>query len=472
MRQVVAGPVNGLIQAEDITDLVAVTEGRVLLPGEPGYAAECAAFNFTIPLEPALVVAAISAADVQNAVRFARRRSLPVAIKATAHQVVEPARDAVLITTSRMTGVSVDPKRRIARVEAGARWQQVVDEAAEYGLAPLAGSAPGIGVVGYTLGGGLSPVIGRSRGYAADHVRLIEVVTADGTLRTVTAESERDLFWALRGGKGNFGVVTAMEFDLFPVTRFYGGGLYYAGEDLAAVLHAWRQWVPLLPEEATTSVVVQRLPPAPELPEVLRGAFVVHLRFAHLGIPAEAERLLAPLRDVAPVLLDLVAEKPFTEIGDIHLDPTDPLPCYHRTVGLREVAAETIDALVERTGPGSDCPLLGVELRALGGALDREPAAPNSVPVRGVPFVVSALGVGGPERAGELRAALDDVVGALAPWATERQSPNFLSADEGSSAAAVRAIYGAERYDRLAAVKQVYDPGNLFRVNHNIRPAA
>ncbi|WP_432844669.1 FAD-binding oxidoreductase [Amycolatopsis sp. CA-161197] len=472
MHQIVASPVTGLIQAEDITDLVAVTEGEVLLPGERGYAAECAAFNVNNPLEPALVVAAASASDVQNAVRFARRRSLPVAIKATAHQVVVPAHGAVLITTSRMTGVTVDPRRRTARVEAGARWQQVLDAAAEHGLAPLAGSAPGVGVVGYTLGGGLSPVIGRTRGYAADHVRLIEVVTADGTHRTVTAETERDLFWALRGGKGNFGVVTALEFDLFPVTRFYGGGLYYAGEDLAVVLHAWRQWVPLLPEEATTSVMVQRLPLAPELPEVLRGAFVVHLRYAHLGSPADAERLLAPLRDVAPVLLDLVEDKPFSSIGEIHLDPADPIPYYDRTTSLREVTAETIDALVELTGPGSDCPLLGVELRALGGALDREPAAPNAVPVRGVPFLLFALGVGGPERAEELRAALDNVVGALQPWTAERQSPNFLSADEGSSAAAVRAIYGPERYDRLAAVKQVYDPGNLFRVNHNIRPAA
>ncbi|QRP49964.1 FAD-binding oxidoreductase [Amycolatopsis sp. FDAARGOS 1241] len=472
MKQSVASPATGLIQAEDITDLVAVTDGDVLLPGEPGYAAECAGFNVNNPLEPALVVAAAGTADVQHAVRFARRRSLPVAIKATAHQVVQPAHGAVLITTSRMTGVTVDPGRRVARVEAGARWAQVIAEAARHGLAPLVGSAPGVGVVGYTLGGGLSPTLGRSRGYAADHVRLIEVVTADGVQRHATAETERDLFWALRGGKGNFGVVTALEFDLFPVTRFYGGGLYYAGQHLAAVLHAWREWVQQLPEDATSSVMVQRLPPAPELPEVLRGAFVVHLRFAHLGSPADAEGLLAPLRAAAPVLLDLMADKPLTAIGDIHLDPADPLPYYDRTTSLREVTAETIETLVELTGPDSDCPLLGVELRALGGALDREPAAPNAVPVRGVPFVVFALGVGGPDRAGELRGALDTVVGALAPWASARQAPNFLSADEGTSAAAVRAIYGPERYDRLAAVKKVYDPGNLFRVNHNIRPAA
>src|SRR5262249_30201426 len=155
--------------------------------------------------------------------------------------------------------------------------------AAEHGLAPLNGALSTVGVVGYTLGGGHSPTLGRSQGYAADHVRSIEIVTADCELRKATQDSEPGLFWALRGGKGNFGVVTALEFDLFPVSELYGGGLYFPGARMAEVLHVWRVWAAELPESATTSVAILRLPPVPDIPEPLRGAFVLHVRFAFLG---------------------------------------------------------------------------------------------------------------------------------------------------------------------------------------------
>ncbi len=164
----------------------------------------------------------------------------------------------------------------------------------------------------------------------------MNVVTADGELRTVAPDTEPDLFWALLGGKGNFGVVTEIEFDVFPVTRFYGGGIYFAGEDLAAVLEAWRSWLPTVPEEMTTSLGVQRLPDLPALPPPLRGAFVVHVRIGYLGSAADGERLVAPLRAAAPVLLDAVGEKPVTAVGEIHMDPVEPMPYYDRSLALRE----------------------------------------------------------------------------------------------------------------------------------------
>jgi FAD/FMN-containing dehydrogenase len=457
--------------ASEVAELAASVVGPVLLPTDPDYAVECATYNLNNPLAPAVVVGVTSAADVQAAVRFAARHGMPVAVRGTGHQVVSPARGSVLLNTTRMTGVHIDQTNRVARVEPGVLWSRANEAAAKFGLAAISGSAMTVGVVGYTLGGGQSPIFGRSKGYAADYVDRIEVVTADGGLRDVTAENEPELFWALRGGKGNFGVVTALEFGLFPVTGFYGGGMYFAGERMAEVLHTWREWAADLPEEATTSVAVQRLPPVPELPEPLAGAFVLHVRFAYLGPAAEGERLLAPIRAVGPSLLDLVTQMPYTDVGTIHMDPPAPMPYYDRTTTLRELSRESMDAFIELTGPDSDCPLLSVEIRALGGALDRQPAVPNAVATRGIPFVVFGVGVGGPDQGKVMRAYLDKVVRRLEPWTVDgRRMLNFLSADEAGSPEELRAVYGAERYDRLVKVKKTYDPSNMFRMNHNIVP--
>ncbi|MFE0631645.1 FAD-binding oxidoreductase [Streptomyces sp. NPDC058864] len=454
----------------EAAELASLVGGPVLLPGEEGYEAECRIYNLNVSLEPALAVGAVNAADVRAAVRFAAREGRPVTVKTTGHQQVDPARGGVLISTRRMKGVAVDAGRRCARVEAGVIWQEVIDRAAEVGLAPVSGSAPLVGVAGYTLGGGLSPVLGRSRGYAADHVRSLEVVTADGELRHVTVGSDPELFWALLGGKGNFGVVTALEFDLFSLTRFYGGGIYFSGEHLAEVLHAWRTWQSDMPEEMSSSVAVQRLPPLPELPEPLRGAFVVHVRIAYLGPVAEGDRLIAPLRAAAPVLVDTVGEMPYTAMGAIHMDPPTPMPYYDRTTMLREFPAEAADTLVELLGPGSGSPLVSVEIRMLGGALDREPAVPNAVSSRGLPFVLFGFGVGSPDQAGFLGSALDEVMKAMEPWSDGRRVVNFLSVEEATDPERLSEVYGAERYRRLTAAKKAYDPTNMFRVNHNILP--
>ncbi len=451
-------------EAEELTSRVS---GPVLLPGDEGYEAECRIYNLNVPVEPALVVGAAGAADIQAAVGFAARQGRPVAVKTTGHQQVSPARGGILISTRRMKGIVIDAAGRRARVGAGAIWQEVIDEAAAVGLAPVSGSAPLVGVAGYTLGGGLSPVFGRSRGYAADHVRSLDVVTADGELRHVTADSDPELFWSLLGGKGNFGVVTALEFDLFPLTHFYGGGIYFPGEHLADVLRAWRTWQSEMPEEMSSSLAVQRLP---ELPEPLRGAFVVHVRIAHLGPAAEGERLIASLRAAAPALIDTVGEMPYTAMGAIHMDPPKPMPYFDRTTMLRAFPAEAADKLIELLGPDSDSPLVSVEIRTLGGALDREPAVPNAVSSRGLPFVLFGFGVGGPDQARFLSGGLDEVMNAMEPWADGRRMVNFLSVEEATDPERLSEVYGAERYLRLAATKKAYDPTNMFRVNHNILP--
>ncbi|MEV0068130.1 FAD-binding oxidoreductase [Amycolatopsis sp. NPDC050768] len=453
---------------DDAASLAAVVAGSVLLPGDAGYDDERAVFNLNHELAPAVIVVAESAADVQAAIAFAAGGNRPVLVKTTGHQMVGPAHGAVVIATHGMNDVVIDAVSHTARVGAGALWAEVVAEAAKVGLAPLNGSNPTVGVSGYTLGGGLSPTLGRSHGYAADHVRSLEVVTADGELRHVDPESEPELFWALRGGKGNFAVVTALEFDLFPVPRLYGGALYFPGERMADVLQAWADWHPGTPETMVSSFAVLRLPPLPELPEPLRGAFSVSLRFAYNGTAEDGERMVAPLRTVAPAILDTVRDMPYSEVASIHNEPTEPLPYYERGIMLREFPAEAQEKLIELVGPESDTTMWIAELRALGGAWDREPAVPNAVATRGLPYSLLGVEVGPLSQENQLKKSVAALLEGMRPWQSDRRLVNNLAPEEAFDAAA---IYGPERYERLAAVKSTYDPGNMFRANHNVVPA-
>lgn len=456
------------ITRDAVTRLAARTVGPVLLPDDDGYGAECASYNLAIPQRPALVVGAAGVADVQAAIRFAAEHGLPVAVLATGHSALSSA-GAVLINTRRMDAVTVDAQARTARVEAGVRWQQVVEAAGTHGLAPLNGAAPSVGVVGYTLGGGLSP-IGRTFGFAADHVHRIELITADGQLRVVTATDEPDLFWAVRGGKGNFGVVTALEFSLLPVSHIYGGGLFFSGDRAAEVLNAWGRWTAGMPDEMNSSIALLQLPPLPEVPEPLRGRMVVHVRIAYVGPAVEGDRLIAPLRAVAPTLIDTVTEMPYTAVGSIHADPPTPIPVEDRSALLRGFTPKLVDAIVAHAGPEAGSPLAIFELRHLGGALERRPRAANAIDLQGAAFTCYAVGIGGPDQAEAIQAHLSRVFQAIRPWTTGRRFVNFLTASDATPEAVAEA-YLPETYRRLAAIKADYDPKNVFRATPAIAPA-
>jgi FAD/FMN-containing dehydrogenase len=452
---------------QDAAVLRAAVAGSVLLPGDAGYDDERAVFNLNHQLRPAVIVVASGVADVQAAVDFAAGQHRPVLVKTTGHQVIDSATEAVVIATHRMNDVTIDVAERTARVGAGVLWSEVVEAAAKVGLAPLNGSNPTVGVSGYTLGGGLSPTLGRSKGYAADHVRSLQVVTADGELRHVDANSEPELFWALRGGKGNFGVVTSLEFDVFPVSRLYGGALYFAGERMADVLRAWTAWLPDTPETMISSFAVMRMPAIPEVSEPLRGQFLVAVRIAYDGTVADGERLVAPLRAVAPAVLDTVRDMPYAEVASIHNEPVDPIPYYERGIMLREFPQRAQDKLVELVGPESATGLVIAELRALGGAWDREPAVPNAVATRGLPYSLLGVAAGPLAEEPALKAWVAELLDGMSPWEGDRRYPNNLAPEEAGDAAA---IYGPERYARLVAVKKAYDPANMFRLNHNVAP--
>ncbi|OXM51948.1 FAD-binding oxidoreductase [Amycolatopsis alba] len=437
----------------------------LLRSGDAGYDTELAGFQTAVPRRPDVIVAAESAADVVEAVRYAAEHDLPVAVHSTGHGVGVPFEGGVLVTTHRMAGIRIEDG--IARVDAGVRWGAVVEAAAGHGLAPLSGSFPGVGVVGYTLGGGFS-LLGRKYGLAADQVTAIEVVTADGELRRATPDTEQDLFWALRGGRDNFGIVTALEFRLVPVTRLYGGSLQFGTGSLSAVLAAWRDWAAEMPREMTSSLGMVPMPDLPMVPEPLRGQHVAQIRIAYLGDAAEGERLVAPLRAAATPLGDTLAEIPFTESGKIANEPPFPHGYRADNVTVSELNDTMLDAILEHAGPDAPVPTV-VLLDLLGGALSDPPEHPGVGWDREARFTVRALSVVDDAPVTEIKAAHGKLFDALKPWSTGKLL-TFVYGESGAAEEASK-VYSAADLRRLAEVKATVDPANRFRLTHNVEPA-
>ena len=399
---------------------------RVLAPGDPGYASETSGFDLGVACSPDLVVAAQTPAEVAATVAVAGERGERLTVLGSGHGLLHELRGGVAISMGALAGVQVDAGGRSARIGAGATWEPVLAAAAPHGLAALCGSAPAVGVAGYLLGGGLGP-LARSYGFSADHIEEVEVVTpADGRL-TVTAESHPDLFWALRGGKGGLGVVTAVTIGLLPLAEVYGGGLYFGAADVPAVLAAYAEWSPALPESTTASIALLRLPQADALPDAIRGRTVAHVRVASIDAPAEAERHLAAIRAVAPPVLDTIGRLPYGRIGTIHGDPVTPMPVANGSATLATLDAGTVAALLAAAGPGTDAPLASVEIRTLGGAAARPAPVPNAVGGRSAAHDLNVYAAPDPALSdAERLAAVRSVLGRLAPWRAPVELINFV----------------------------------------------
>lgn len=435
-------------------------------PASPGYDDERTGFQLLAPHRPAVVVAASGSDDVRAAVRLAAARGEPVAVQATGHGLAGPLDGTgVLISTRRMAAVRVDPVERTAWVEAGARWRDVIDAAAPHGLAPLSGSLPGVGAVSYTLGGGVG-VVARRYGFAADHVRRVDLVTADGRLREVTAESEPDLFWALRGGGGNFGVVTGMEIDLVPVDRLYGGTLAFDLGRTPELVEAWHRWTADLPDEMGSAVSLLSFPDVGWAPEPLRGRHVGQVQVAFLGPVADGDGLLAPLRALGP-LVDGLREIPYSRSEVVFSEPDQPHAYRGESLLLDDVDPGRLPALVELSGPADEL-LCVVGLRHLGGALSRPPAVPNAVGHRSARYLLGVLSPTDAERLPAVRAVHDAVLGSWSDRAVGR-SLNFTFGEIDQDG--IRAAFDPEDYRRLTRVKGELDPKGLFRSNFPIPPA-
>ncbi|MEU1463106.1 FAD-binding oxidoreductase [Streptomyces sp. NPDC005727] len=445
--------------------------GEVLLPGDDGFAARCAGFQTAYRHRPSVLVRAAEADDVAAAVTYAAERDLPVAVQATGHGLSVATDGGVLISTARLTRVEVDAAARTARIGAGARFAAVIDAASRHGLAPLNGSAPGVGVTGYVLGGGLG-LLGREFGYAADRVRSIDLVTADARSRRVTADSDPGLFWALRGAGANFGVVTGMEIDLVPVSRLYGGELVFDLARTPGLLADYLRWTETLPEELTSSVSLLDYPDLPFFPAVLRGRFAAHVRVAYTGDSRDGERLLAPLRALGPRLSDTVAEMPYTECGAIYNDPPQPHAYQGDNVLLRAFGPDQAAEVTDLVGPGAAVPCV-LDVRHLGGALGRPAQVPNAVGHRSARYllrVLTPLMGAGPD---EARATAGKVLGALAAESVggRFQSLVYGGCSDGPPAAPATDFWEPADHRRLAALKKEIDPANMFRLNRNIEPA-
>jgi len=439
-------------------------EGTVVAPHDPTWDEVRAAWNLAVDQRPALVAIPQSAADVVAIVAFARARGLRVAPQGTGHNAsaIASLDRTVLVKTSALRDVEIEPAARRARVGAGVLWAEVTGPASEHGLAPLAGSSPDVGVVGYTLGGGLS-WLSRRHGLAANSVLAIELVTADGRLVRCDRDTEPELFWALRGGGGSFGVVTAIEFVLYPAPQVYAGAMLWPWEQATDVLKRYVEWCRTAPDAISTSARLLQVPPLPDIPEGLRGRQFVAIDGAYLGDPEAGAAVLAPLRALEPEI-DMFAPIPAAALSHIHMDPEQPVPGHGDGMVLGELTPAAIETLVAVAGPGSRSPLLAVELRQLGGAIGVPPAEHGALAKIGGAFALFAVGMAmTPDMGAAVEAHVGRVIEAMDPWDAGRRYLNFTERQADASA-----FFPEGTLRRLQAVKRAVDPGDVFCSNHPV----
>lgn len=444
-------------------------DGDLVTPADAHWDEARLAWNLAVDQRPAAVAIPESVEDIVKVVRHARANGYRVAGQSTghnAHPLAEGLERTVLVKTHKMRRVHIDADARVARVEPGALWMDVTYPAGEHGLAPLAGSSPDVGVAGYVLGGGIS-WLGRKYGLAANSVVAIELVNAGGEVVRASAEENQDLFWALRGGGGSFGIVTSIEVRLFPVAELHAGWLIFPMERADEVLNAWRDWADELPDEVTSIGRLLQVPPLPDIPEPLRGRRLVVVEAAMLMDEAEASRLLKPLRALGPEM-DTFATMPATELQTLHMDPPQPVPGVGDHMLLRDLTRDGIAKVVDVAGAGSTSPLLSVEFRHLGGALGRAAMGGGATAALDAGFAMFAVGMAmDPVMTAAVRAYLPVVKEALASYDSGREYLNF--AEQRTD---VRRLWPLDTYHELRRVKRDHDPDDVFRSNHPVPPAA
>jgi FAD/FMN-containing dehydrogenase len=445
--------------ATELSSLRHEVDGAVFLPDDEGWDDARRAWNLAVDQQPAAVAQVADAADVARVVDFARERGVRVAAQSTGHGAGGCAAlaDTILLRTGRLAGIEIDAAGRRARIEAGVLAAEVAVAAGEAGLAALLGSSPDTGVAGFTLGGGVG-WLGRRYGLGCNSVRALEVVTADGRRRRVDSENDPDLFFALRGGGGSFGVVTALELELYPVAEVYAGMVAWPGEMGSEIAHAYREWLAGVPDEITAQLRFMTLPPIPELPEPLRGQSLVDVTGAFIGDATAGEELMRPLREIEGAVWDTWGMQPTPALRQLAMDPEEPVPGLGDSVALGELTPEALDALVRLAGPDAESPMMGMQLRLLGGALGREDEDAGALPKLDAEHL--AFGVGAvfdPAARPALESYLDRIQVELAPYSTGRRVLNFTDRPGD-----VQAGFRPEVWERLLAVRAQYDPAGMF----------
>ncbi|MDP3894718.1 FAD-binding oxidoreductase [Nocardioides sp.] len=437
-----------------------LAKGRLITATDPDWDTARIGWIVSVDQRPAAVLEVADAADVVHAVRWAAGHSLPVAAQPRGHAARTSLNGTLLLRTGALDQIDVDVVGRTARVGAGVRWSDLLERLDGTGLVALAGSSGDPSVVGQTLGGGAS-WFSRKYGFAANSIRSLDVVDADGGLQHVTASSDPDLFWALRGGGGDFAIVVAMEIALFAESDLYGGRLLWNATHCRAVLGAFRDIVADAPPALTLWAHVYHFPAIEVVPEPVRGRSFVSVACTHLGTSAEAEALLAPLRDIAPVELDLMGEVPIGALSSIADEPVDPMPAMELNVLLDDLTDDTLDALTAAVADRDTCPLTIIQLRHLEGAFADRPVDGGAVCAVDARFSLYAVGV-------PVVAELVDAIGAgfnaldtaVRERAVGRLLSNFTGEHQDNAAG-----YEPATHERLQRIKRERDPGGRIRSN-------
>ena len=440
--------------------------GAVHLPGDPAYDGARVPWNVAFDQRPAVVATPADASQVAEIVTAAAQAGLRVAPQGTGHGAGPLAGrgldDVVLLRTSAMTRATVDPETRIARVESGALWLDAVEAAAPHGLATLHGSSPDVGITGYSLGGGVG-WYARKLGLATNSVTAIELVTADGSRVRADETENQTLFWALRGGGGSFGVVTALEFRLYPVESAYAGMLVWDRSDAEKVLRRWATWSVDAPDEVTTSFRILNLPPLPELPEMVRGRQLTVIDGAVLGSDDEGARVMASLRELGPEI-DTFTRMPAPALVRLHMDPEGPTPAVSNASTLDSLPDAAVDAFLAEVGPDARSSLLMAELRQGGGALSRPHPGGGALSHLEAAYLQFGVAIAATPEMGQQghvdAAALTE---AMSPWSSGRE---YLNLAEGP--VDPKNGYAADTWMQLKATRSMVDPDGLFVANHPV----
>jgi hypothetical protein len=444
--------------------------GELVSRGDAAYDRRRAVWNGSIDRHPALIARCAGASDVSAAVTFARRTGLPLAIKSGGHSFPGQSvcDDGVVVDLGEMKGIVVDPQARTATAEAGVLLGELDRETQAYGLAVPAGIVTHTGLAGLTLGGGIG-WLQRKYGLTIDQLLSVELITAEGELVKASETENADLFWGVRGGGGNFGVVTRFEFRLNPLgPNVVAGPVFWPVEESPDVLRFYRDWIAAAPDDLMTIVIHRKAPPLPFIPPELHGKPVVAVVCCYAGPVEEGEEVVAPLKAFGSPVLDLCEPKPFLEHQSM-FDPSFPHGqwYYMRACDVGELTDEVIDITVEHA-TRIRSPLTAFPIWQMGGAISRVDEDETAFSGRGAghTFNITAA-TAGPDGFDEEREWVRDFWSALEPHHTSGVYVNFLM-NEGEDR--VREAYGTKKYDRLKALKRRYDPDNLFRMNQNIPP--
>lgn len=449
--------------ATRLNDLRAQIKGSAYLPGDEGFAEGQAGWNLLVQHQPVVVIQAKDESDVQAAVRFANSQDLSIAVQATGHGQFKTCEGGLLLNISELTDVQIDPNTKSAKIGGGTRWAKVIEAAQPYNLMPVSGSSPGVGVVGYTIGGGYG-IFSRQYGLGVDQVLSIRLVTPNGDIQDVTADTNPDLFWAILGGGGAFGVITQIEIQLHAQPTIFGGSVMFDASLTKDIYAAYLAYTKEAPEHVMSALTTITFPPVPFIPEFLHGRSMVIFSAAVLGDAENAEALLAPIRSQAGAEFDAFQPMTYADTWQIYNDPTDPLPATCRGTLLKDLEWSDLDRALEEFGNAAESPNLVFRIRHYGGAISRIEDDQTSIGAkRDAKYLMYFLGIPmGGSTIEAMHEQSDRVFTALKSQILTRGPLNWIG-ERNVAACDIQQHFTTEEYARQRDIKAGIDPENRFR---------